>query len=501
MRGGARELFAMAVPHLAHYASVIRLAITAAVMMVLVAATPASAELRVTGQFGTPGTAEGSLNDPSGVAFTANQNLWIADTGNSRLQRFTLTGASVLPPIVGFGLPMGLSVGNDDAVYVADPTRHAVVRLLADGTPDPTFRGDGFTDPRAVGVDPDGRFIYVVEGATGRVVRAVADSGAIDAPTFMTNLRAPTGIAIDRSGLIAVSERGAGVVRLRRPDGAQSSIGGPGNALGLLSAPAGVTFDQFGLVVVADRGNGRIQRFTQTGGLVDFIDGVGAPTSVSADTDQVTFAATDAAADRVLLFEDRLPPPRLGETVNAAPVSDPVTLRARGGMFRPLERPTQVRVGTEFDTSDGIVRILTAKRGGGTQPATLSKGRFILRQPGAKPIATLSADVFDSCPTNARAPRGLSAQAARLPDKRKPPRGARKRRLVRTKVKGDFRTVGKSATADVQGTDFEVADYCAGTLVTVFEGVVRVRRIGSSNFRDVRARPGVPGRLFVSAMR
>ena len=40
-------------------------------------------------KWGDPGAGEGELDGPSGMALDADQNLWIVDHRNVRLQRFT----------------------------------------------------------------------------------------------------------------------------------------------------------------------------------------------------------------------------------------------------------------------------------------------------------------------------------------------------------------------------------------------------------------------------
>ena len=66
-------------------------------------------------------------------------------------------------------------------------------------------------------------------------------------------------------------------------------------------------------------------------------------------------------------------------------------------------------------------------------------------------------------------------------------------------MKGEFKTNGNAASADVKGTDYEVADYCSGTLVTVYTGTVKVTRRSDGASALVRGAPARPGRLFVKA--
>lgn len=444
----------------------------------------AHADLGLGGSFGRSGSAEGDVRAPSGVAYTEDGFVWVADTANGRLQRFTRTGA-LAQVVAGFVRPTGLALAPDGDVYVADPGAGRLVRLGPDGSVDPAFRSDGWTDPFAVAVDTQSEGLYLVERAAGRISR-VTTSGAASGPPLEVALRDPTGVSVDASGAVAIAERGSDQVIIRRADGVRQTIGSPGSQPGMLLRPSGVTFDAYGLVVVADEGNGRMQRFTQSGALVDGLAGLGAPFAVASDGAQ-SFAVADATNDRISLAVDQLEPPRLGVTANAVPVVGAVTVRDGDGEFRPLVRPAQLRLGVEIDTTQGIVRVVTARAAGGTQPSTLSKGRFRLAQPPSGiPQATLSKPLGKAC--------DLGAKRARTAAKRRPPKGRKPIRVVRTKVKGTFRTIGRSATADVRGTDFEVADFCSGTLVTVFDGSVRVSSRGDP--QDLVARRS-PATVFV----
>src|SRR5580765_5337043 len=44
-------------------------------------------------QWGTPGSGNGQFNGPAGMAVDANGNVYVADYGNHRVQKFTDTGA------------------------------------------------------------------------------------------------------------------------------------------------------------------------------------------------------------------------------------------------------------------------------------------------------------------------------------------------------------------------------------------------------------------------
>jgi DNA-binding beta-propeller fold protein YncE len=443
--------------------------------------------------FGGPGADDGSFMQPGGIAYTSDAHIWVADTGNGRLQLFTGDGALVRT-ITGFTSPTSVSVGPDDSVYVADQAAGRVVKLRPDGTVDPAFSQDGLQGARAVAVDPRGDFVYVVETATGRLDRLSAATG-VATGLLVSGLVAPSGVAVDADGTIAVSEQGENKIAIFDGNGTPvARFGSTGADAGSLSGPAGLAFDPYGLIVVADTGNGRIQRFTENGSLVDALGGLGSPVAVASDEAQ-TFAVLDSSSSRVAFADDALPPPTLGQTVNVARLEGTIVVRPPGGGApRPLIEPRQIQVGADIDTTQGTLRLVTAQPGGRTQRATIYEGRFTVTQPASGvPTATLTGTQLDSCP--ARSPGRGSAARLPSPD---PPEGKPKR-AVRTRVKGQFKTNGSSASADVKGTDYEVADYCSGTLVTVYAGTVKVARKADGVSALVSGTFARPGRRFVKA--
>ena len=79
---------------------------------------------------GTSGTAAGQLKTPMGVAVTADA-VFVADTGNNRVQKLSLTGAPLASYATGLSGPQGLDVAPDGTVWVADTKNNRLVHLSA----------------------------------------------------------------------------------------------------------------------------------------------------------------------------------------------------------------------------------------------------------------------------------------------------------------------------------------------------------------------------------
>jgi Ca2+-binding RTX toxin-like protein len=143
----------------------------------------------------------------------------------------------------------------------------------------------------------------------------------------------------------------------------------------------------------------------------------------------------------------------------------------------PLEDMINVPVGTDFDSRDGAVRIVSAGRRGAAgranaaarRPSTgvISGGRFSVRQRRSRGAVTvLRLEGGDFSPCRRGTVRG-GATASQLP------RSVRRRLDLR--ARGRHRAVGNHSAGTTRGTVFSVVDRCDGTLTRVRRGVVVVR--------------------------
>lgn len=171
---------------------------------------------------GGEGYAAGQFSKPRGIAVDNLGNFYVADTGNSRVQKFGSdgkfasafgrTGAQVL-----LKDPSGLSIDAAGNTYVVDAANHKLVRFASDGNFDKEWRGPqpGLFGPRDIEIGPNGQ-LYIIDQGQARVVR-----------------------------FDPVSEE-------------FSTFGGPGSGDGQFNQPTGIGLGG-GFVFVADLGNNRIQ--------------------------------------------------------------------------------------------------------------------------------------------------------------------------------------------------------------------------------------------------
>ena len=148
---------------------------------------------------GTKGTAAGDFSFPQGIAFAPNGDLYVSDTGNDRIQEFTVNSNGTLNPVASYGTkgtgsgapagelnqPTGITVSPDGStLWVADTLNNRVQSLSLSshtwGTPiyKITGKGGGHLDvPWGVTVAPDGN-IWVSDTGNNRIV-SMTTAGAL----------------------------------------------------------------------------------------------------------------------------------------------------------------------------------------------------------------------------------------------------------------------------------------------------------------------------------
>jgi predicted membrane-bound mannosyltransferase/sugar lactone lactonase YvrE len=168
------------------------------------------------------------MNAPRSLAFAPNGTLYVTDTRNHRILHLDMEGnilhqwgsyADGVGTPLGpgaFNEPWGIVVGPDGSVYVTDTWNHRVQKFTAEGRFVKTWGvfGQGetpeaFYGPRGLAVDEKGR-VYVVDTGNKRIVIFDADGNFItqfgSAGFDPGQFDEPVGIAIDKNGTIYITD-------------------------------------------------------------------------------------------------------------------------------------------------------------------------------------------------------------------------------------------------------------------------------------------------------
>jgi sugar lactone lactonase YvrE len=183
---------------------------------------------------GRPGTEEGQLMLPRNVAIGPDGLLYIADSGNHRIQVFDADGRYIRSwgefgdGPGQFNEPWSLAV-DENHVYVADTWNHRLQKFTLDG----------------------------------QWVTTLGESGSPESPESGGGLFfGPRDILILSDGSLLVTDTGNHRLQLFDPDGNFiRAVGGNGALPGQFFEPVGIGLNSDGSIYVVDTWNGRIQQF------------------------------------------------------------------------------------------------------------------------------------------------------------------------------------------------------------------------------------------------
>ncbi len=272
--------------------------------------TPDGVVTTFAGAMASPGSADGTASAarffrPFGVAVDGSSNVYVADTLNHTVRRVTpggavttlagkagsVGGANGTGSAARFHDPSGVAVDGSGNLYVADSgiytirkiTPGGVVTTLAGmpgsyGSADGTGSAARFNYPSGVAVDGGGN-LYVADSSEIRKVTpdgvvttlagAAGSYGSADGTGGAARFHNPSGVAVDGSGNVYVTETYNDTIRKITPGGVVTTLAGTAGSRGSadgagsaarFSGPHGVAVDGGGNIYVADGDNNAIRR-------------------------------------------------------------------------------------------------------------------------------------------------------------------------------------------------------------------------------------------------
>jgi len=224
-----------------------------------------------------------TLNEPWGIGIGPDGSVYVTDTWNHRIQKFTTTGEFVSTwgsyglaesPEALYG-PRGLAVDDIGRVYVADTGNKRIVVFTADGAYITQFGSGGldpglFDEPVGIAVDAEYR-LYVTDTWNQRIQTFVLGAEGSYAPERQWDVFGWFGQSVDNKPFIAVGEvrhvfvtdpEGYRVMEFDSEGDLIRVWGELGESSSTFGLPAGIAVDGEGRVWVTDAGNNRILRFT-----------------------------------------------------------------------------------------------------------------------------------------------------------------------------------------------------------------------------------------------
>jgi hypothetical protein len=223
------------------------------------------------GQAGISGHADGTgsasqFSAPADIAVDSSSNSYVADTDNDTIRMITPAGVvTTLAGQVGvsghadgtgtaalFNHPSGITVDGSGNAYIADTNNNTIRKLV------------------------------IASGAVTTVAGQAGIAGSADGAGTAASFNGPSGIAVDSTGNLYVSDTLNFTIRKVASTGAVSTVAGAVGASGFTDAtgtaarfhgPQGLTLDSSGNVFVADTNNNAIRKFVPSTGVVSTVAG------------------------------------------------------------------------------------------------------------------------------------------------------------------------------------------------------------------------------------
>ena len=229
-------------------------------------------------KWGTFGSGDGQFYWPIGIAIDNTGNIYVSCEDNHRIQKFDPNGTFITKwgtfgsGVGQFDHPHGIAIGNADNVYVVDPGNNRIQKFGPNGTFITKWGTSGSGNVQFDGLDgiaiDDRGHVYVADGNNNRIQKFDQNG------TFLTKwgtYGSGNGqfgyshqIAIDNVGNVYVSDQGNNRIQKFGPNGTFiTKWGTSGSGSSQFDQPGGIAVNSFRDVYVTDLGNNkRIQVFS-----------------------------------------------------------------------------------------------------------------------------------------------------------------------------------------------------------------------------------------------
>lgn len=302
-------------------------------------------------QWGGTGTANGLFGQMGGLTIDSNNNIYVCDSGNNRIEKFDINGNFLMKwGVAGssssqFNSPQGVA-SFAGSIFVVDSGNNRVQAFDGVGNhlADWGSGGSGVSQlnsPQGIAINQNGDF-YVTDTGNNRVEKFFAGGSTPitwGGPGSGIGLfQSPTGIAVDSAGNVFVSDTlNNRTQKFNSAGGYQNQWGVFGTSSGQFRSPLGLTFDGAGNLFVADSANSRIQEFdssitfvTQWGGQGNNLGQFQIPAGIIVSGTPTFYYIADTGSNFIKKFG---PPTTYSIFPNPVPPGDNLTVSFNAASF------------------------------------------------------------------------------------------------------------------------------------------------------------------------
>ncbi len=220
------------------------------------------------------------LKSPQAVAVDAQGNLYIADTSNNAVKKWTAATKLVTPLVIlGLNAPRGIAVDAQGNVYIADSGNNAIKVWSASTQLVTPLVSSGINSPGGVAVDSLGNVYFSDTGHNA--IKEYPAAAPHTVATLVTGLSNPQGVAVDALGNVYFADAKNNAIKewAAAPPNAVTTLVSSG-----LNLPHGVAVDADGNVYIADMSNNAVKEWTLQGQITTLVSsGLKSPSGVAVD--------------------------------------------------------------------------------------------------------------------------------------------------------------------------------------------------------------------------
>jgi DNA-binding beta-propeller fold protein YncE len=272
------------------------------------------------------------LLDPEGVAVDSTGNVYIADTGNQAIKKWTAANNTVTTLVAsGLVYPSGLAVDGAGNVFVTDTFHNAIKEWVAASNTVTMLVDSNLSLPFGVALDSVGN-VYIADTYNSAIKEWMAASNNVNT-LVPSGLSLPFGVSVDCAGNAYIADTlNNAIEEWTAANNTVTTL-----ALGL-SQPRGVAVDGAGNVYIADQANNAIKEWMATSNTVTTLvaSGLNYPWGVAVDGAGNVYMAdygNNAIKELLHAFVD---PTAKAETAAAGNDALPVVLPATANLTGPF---------------------------------------------------------------------------------------------------------------------------------------------------------------------